>query len=592
MEKKQPGRILQITYWIAAATIFIWAAWLRWRLPLDPIVDPDLGGYLLPAIHKLTGMDFTHETRNFVYPAFLYFLLGLTNDFRAIPVVQHVLGLIAGALLLLGWQRVRGFVSQSRLPANAHRWLGLFLTTIYLFASEPIHFEMQIRPEGVVAFLAILNIFCALQFTYWFFVRGNRRAAVLSGVATIFSALLLGSAKPTFWFAALASMLPVFCVFVRRGWGIQKILLGLGAAVSVALLILPEHLLARRDAAGALLVPTLLFVGHADIIRDQLARDLDAAAPLPYPREFLQRIRAKFESEFPKSVVASLRRYPSLGFDPEYFIYGAPDSMCATLCNAFHGDLAALGRFYRFYYMRALLHQPLRVAAKVARQITIFYFPKCGAYSLQKSHDLQREYQAGVRVMDGLRVWEISNFAKFQPALESLGRATLLARESHSLGQSGWMNRALSELAKTYFAGLCIALLLAIAVSSRATLTHRLGWLAAAVLFSYAYSFAVCFEIALVNSLDVHRYMTVQVIVALFAQFLALLFILEFTLEIRDRAKTSLPDSAPCKGYYGWGTWVGQWRTYSRSRDAVIRVYDSAGNVIQTHEHTGDFKEW
>jgi hypothetical protein len=23
-----------------------------------------------------------------------------------------------------------------------------------------------------------------------------------------------------------------------------------------------------------------------------------------------------------------------------------------------------------------------------------------------------------------------------------------------------------------------------------------------------------------------------------------------------------------------------------------IRVYDEAGNVIETHEHTGDFKEW
>jgi hypothetical protein len=28
------------------------------------------------------------------------------------------------------------------------------------------------------------------------------------------------------------------------------------------------------------------------------------------------------------------------------------------------------------------------------------------------------------------------------------------------------------------------------------------------------------------------------------------------------------------------------------SHDAVIRVYDESGNVIQTHEHTGDFKEW
>jgi hypothetical protein len=31
---------------------------------------------------------------------------------------------------------------------------------------------------------------------------------------------------------------------------------------------------------------------------------------------------------------------------------------------------------------------------------------------------------------------------------------------------------------------------------------------------------------------------------------------------------------------------------FSRSHDAVIRVYDDAGNVIETHEHAGEFKEW
>jgi hypothetical protein len=30
----------------------------------------------------------------------------------------------------------------------------------------------------------------------------------------------------------------------------------------------------------------------------------------------------------------------------------------------------------------------------------------------------------------------------------------------------------------------------------------------------------------------------------------------------------------------------------SRSHDAVIRVYDHAGNVIETQEHKGIFKEW
>jgi hypothetical protein len=30
---------------------------------------------------------------------------------------------------------------------------------------------------------------------------------------------------------------------------------------------------------------------------------------------------------------------------------------------------------------------------------------------------------------------------------------------------------------------------------------------------------------------------------------------------------------------------------YSRSHNAVIRVYDDAGNVIATHEHAGNFVE-
>ena len=35
---------------------------------------------------------------------------------------------------------------------------------------------------------------------------------------------------------------------------------------------------------------------------------------------------------------------------------------------------------------------------------------------------------------------------------------------------------------------------------------------------------------------------------------------------------------------------IGYAKHRSRSRDAVIRVYDEAGNVIETHEHKGDFK--
>ena len=36
---------------------------------------------------------------------------------------------------------------------------------------------------------------------------------------------------------------------------------------------------------------------------------------------------------------------------------------------------------------------------------------------------------------------------------------------------------------------------------------------------------------------------------------------------------------------------IGYAKFYTRSHDAVIRVYDEADNVIETHEHKGDFKD-
>ncbi len=35
---------------------------------------------------------------------------------------------------------------------------------------------------------------------------------------------------------------------------------------------------------------------------------------------------------------------------------------------------------------------------------------------------------------------------------------------------------------------------------------------------------------------------------------------------------------------------IGYAKFYSRSHHAVIRVYDEAGNVVETHEHKGDFR--
>jgi hypothetical protein len=37
---------------------------------------------------------------------------------------------------------------------------------------------------------------------------------------------------------------------------------------------------------------------------------------------------------------------------------------------------------------------------------------------------------------------------------------------------------------------------------------------------------------------------------------------------------------------------VGYAKFFSRSHNAVIRVYDDAGNVIEADEHAGEFREW
>jgi hypothetical protein len=37
---------------------------------------------------------------------------------------------------------------------------------------------------------------------------------------------------------------------------------------------------------------------------------------------------------------------------------------------------------------------------------------------------------------------------------------------------------------------------------------------------------------------------------------------------------------------------IGYAKHYGRSHYAVIVVYDAAGNVIETYQHAGDFKEW
>jgi hypothetical protein len=84
-----------------------------------------------------------------------------------------------------------------------------------------------------------------------------------------------------------------------------------------------------------------------------------------------------------------------------------------------------------------------------------------------------------------------------------------------------------------YLVLLLIALALSAFVFMQKERQRRFGWFAALTLFTYAYSFANCLEVAIVHSLSNPRYTTVQMFIAILSQFLTITLIVEIVLESR-----------------------------------------------------------
>ena len=521
----------RICYWIALVFVFAWAVWQRFTLPLDPIADPDTWGYLSPALRKLTGAEFGHsQARNFLYPGFLYFVLRCFGDFRAITIVQHLLGLAAGGFFLLTWGRLRAFVPKSLVNPSLHDVLGLGGAAIYLFASDTTRTETQLRPEAVCAFLISVNLYFTAQFVYYSFFEQQRTAALVCGVGSVFSSLLLASVRPNFWFVTMVTMVPLAAFLVRQNWWQQKMALGGATILAAALLLWPEHILSRKDQEGQTFLPTMLFVIHADLIRDQMAEDLRENARLPYSREWLERVYATLNNEIAKSHTNNPRHYPSLNFDPEYLWFN-PSSISTQLSREFGSNVSARCTFCRFYYWRTWQCRPLRALQKVARQFSIYYFPRCPAYSPVKFWPLTEVYERAVTSLDSEEYRKIAQslpaFADFMQRTKSLAQNAPVAKQPPVL------RRALADLAVSYLPSLLLALILSAIIFWRPR-WRRLRWLAVLMLFGWAYNAASCLEVAIVNSLEVHRYITVQMYATLLTQFLALWLILEFALEIRQ----------------------------------------------------------
>jgi hypothetical protein len=72
-------------------------------------------------------------------------------------------------------------------------------------------------------------------------------------------------------------------------------------------------------------------------------------------------------------------------------------------------------------------------------------------------------------------------------------------------------------------------------------------------------------------------------------------YVYEVRLRKDHRSVDLISDELPRRLWYGdpnaISNAIGYATHRSRSHDAVIRVYDDAGSVIETRQHAGDFKE-
>jgi len=514
-------------YWAAVVCLFLYAAFLRWRLPLEPFFDPDTYGYLAPAVSKLLGWSFFHALRNYFYPVFLLLTLGLFADLRAIVVVQHVFGLAAGLIFLLVWERLRSFMPEAVWPRYLHRFLGLVATAVYLTAEEPIRFEMYVRPEGIAPFLIILSIFCSVEFSYRCYVRRPREMSVILGLGSVVTSIVATLARPNLALAEASLLIGVaaapFCCGSRK----QKVVLVGSCLVTALVLILPAHLPARSDLANITVLPRHLFLVHADVMRDQIASDLSEPGALKYPRDLLERVHQILASEINRS--PTNRKFPVLGFNPNMLMYG-PKSADRQLLAQFGGQIDDLSAFYRYYYERAWRKRPGAMAGKIGRQILAFYVPLCPAYRLE-SRDLWLEYKITTTYAGGMR----QAFAEYEPLQrpQLVARTAELANSRLRLGVPLVFWYCQAFLGRTYVflvAGAAIVLatslfhrLVRARIAALAMMTALLCW----------YNFAAALEVAVFTTIDFVRYSTVQLIAVLLAQFTASLLIVRFLFELK-----------------------------------------------------------
>jgi hypothetical protein len=525
-------RLYLILFHCSWIGILLAAAYQRLMLPLTPLADNDIWGFLNPGLQSLTGHGFQHtDNRNSLYPRLICVLLEIFQDFRAITLVQRLLGLATGGLMLASWCAARRCFVRPSLPPWFFDLAGLLTMSIYLFATEPVQFEYFIRPDVVCPFFAALALYLIVRFLVARKVERNSRTTAVLGASVIFVALFIPNLKPSFWLTSVFITIPVWLAAFDRKEALRRRLLMTGVPLIAAALLLwlPEKILADRDIFSDRFLPESLFSIHGMIIREQLADDAAHPDPsVPYSQAQLRSVLAFLDAGIAASLEKSPHHMETLGYDADFLLYHQPFFDQVTHIPGF--TWRSVIPFFRYYYLRAWQKRPLEMLQKAGKQLALFYNLSCPAYC-DKRFEMARYYTRSLDVLSDPVIQK--TLRQFPPAMRWMENQQQVADNPPLIDMNKTLRRTINAFGNCYFPTLLVFLALLPWVLWSAGRRARFGLISAVLIIGYCFNFGNNLGIAVLHTLEVSRYTYVQFATTVWTETLTFIFLVEFLLQFR-----------------------------------------------------------
>lgn len=366
--------------WIVLLLLLAAATAMRMRISPVAISEWDSWGWLDPALSWLGGTGFRERfEREWLYGAFIAACLRLTGSFSGYIIIQQSLGVVAAIFMWLTWRSWTALLPKPFILEIAAIIIGLLTVALYLFSPIALALELSIRPEGIMAFTAFLQLFCIASYCRFRWHQPKAIASLLFGALALLLAYALFILKPNWLLSVAATTLPVFVGLFGRAIPLSLRLLTplLGMFLIVSTLILPDKLLFIRTGETRLVLPMTLFTIHADVIQASMRHELEDVEAPEQRRRFLEAFLPVLDREMETArTLASY--YPRLGFDPDYLMYRS--TVFPFLEREQGMSRQEIASFCQSSFLSGIVSEPFSYARKVFTQLGYFFFPDDGTF--------------------------------------------------------------------------------------------------------------------------------------------------------------------------------------------------------------------